>query len=393
MMKLTRASSSGAILGITMAAANALSYVFVLIVSRAFGPADFGAYSALSAYGVVLAVPAGALQIIVARHVAREDSSATGVRLALWMGTFLAGATMVASPALNKAFDLDSAWAAVWLGLTLIPMCLTGTFQGILLGQNRLWALSSIYVTTALGRLAAGIIGAIFTLSVTEMFGLLLFASALVAIQGARLCRHSLHDDSTWLLFPELLRATISLGAFITLTNIDTTFARIFLSAEESGGYALAATFGRAVGWGTQFMALLMIPRMQTAGRTRALLFANVIILVLGTVCIAVIGLAPGWWMSLVGGSAYSSYGPLAIACVSLGVLWALVQLWLFVEMSVNSSFLGHFVWAVVAAQALAISLWFHESAMQLVAVNAVGTTTIVLVALSRIRRLDRVAA
>ena len=376
-----------------MAVANALSYIFVLIVSRAFGPADFGAYSALSAYGVVLAVPAGALQVVVARHVARHDSSATGIRLAVWIGALLAGATFLASPALQKAFELDTAWAAVWLGMTLIPMSLTGTFQGILLGQDRLWALSSIYVSTAVGRLSAGIIGATVALSVAEMFALLLVVSGLVAAQGFVLCLGSMREDSTWTLFPELLRATISLGAFITLTNIDTTFARVFLSEEESGGYALAATFGRAVGWGTQFMALLMIPRMQTVHRTRALFWANGIIIALGVVCISVIGIAPSWWMSLVGGAAYGKYGMLAIACVSLGVLWALVQLWLFVEMSLNERFLGNLTWAVVGVQALAITLWFHDSAMHIIAVNAVGTTIIVLTALLRIRRLDRVAA
>lgn len=376
-----------------MAVANALSYIFVLIVSRAFGPGDFGAYSALSAYGIVLAVPAGALQVIVARHVAKHDSSATGIRLAVWIGTLLAGATFLASPLLQSAFQLDTAWAAVWLGLTLIPMSLTGAFQGILLGQDRLAALSSIYVATAVGRLSAGAIGAVFSLSVAEMFGLLLFVSALVAAQGFWLCRGSLTEDSTWTLFPELMRATISMGAFITLTNLDTTLARVFLSAAESGGYALAATFGRAVGWGTQFMALLMIPRMQTTGRTKSLLWANGIILALGGICIAVIGVAPGWWMSLVGGPAYASFGALAIACVSLGVLWALVQLWLFVDMSLNSTFLGYFTWGIVALQVLAISLWFHDTPMELVMVNAVGTTTIVLCALFRIRRLDRVPA
>ncbi len=394
MTKLTRTAGSGALLGITMAVANALSYVFVLIISRAFGPADFGAYSALSAFGIVLSVPAGALQVIVARHIAKEDSTSTGIRLAIWLGTLLAGFTIIASMALETAFRLDSPWPAIWAGLTLIPMTMTGTFQGILLGQDRLPALSSIYVSTAVGRLAAGGIGAAFGLNVTQMFALLFIAATLVAVQGLWLCRERLAEDSTtWALFPELMRATISLGAFIALTNVDTTLARVFLSEEESGGYALAATFGRAVGWGTQFMALLMIPRMQTAGRTRALMWANMIIILLGLSCVTVIAIAPGWWMSLVGGPAYSSYGTLAIACVSLGTLWALVQLWLFVEMSVNHTFLGNLTWIIIGIQTLVISLWFHDHAIQLVAVNAIGTSTIVAVALLRIRRLDSVTS
>ena len=74
---------SGAALGITMALANVLSYVFVLVLSRALGPADFGGFSALSAYGIVLSVPAGALQVIVARHVAGAPPRAAPKRTAI----------------------------------------------------------------------------------------------------------------------------------------------------------------------------------------------------------------------------------------------------------------------------------------------------------------------
>lgn len=393
MTKLTRAIRSGAVLGITMALANALSYAFALILSRAFGPADFGAFSVLSSYGIVLSVPAGAFQIIVARHVASQDSRVSGVRLALLIGSTLAAVSIVASPFLREVFRLESAWSVIWLALTLVPMTLTGAFQGLLLGQRRHVGLSGLYISNAVGRLGAGVVAAILGLNVTQVFALLFFVSAVVAAQGAVACRANLADDSSSKLWNDLVRATSALGAFIALTNIDVILARVFLTEIDSGGYALAATFGRAVGWGTQFIALLMVPRMQTIGRVRTLFQAHGLILVLGLSCVIAIAIAPSWWMRLVGGQQYEQFGMLAVACVALGVLWALVQLNLFAEMGLDGVLLGRVTWIIIAIEALVVSLWFHDSALQIVAVSAVGASIIVLTGLLRIRRFDRAAA
>ncbi|NLC97886.1 MAG: hypothetical protein GX678_02255 [Actinomycetales bacterium] len=390
MCKLTRTTTSGAVLGITMALANALSYAFILILSRAFGPADFGAYSVLSSYGIVLSVPAGAFQVIVARHVSSGDSRISGLRLSLLIGTALAGVSIVASPLLREVFHLESSWSVVWLALTLIPMTLTGAFQGVLLGQERLVALSGLYISTAVGRLVAGFAAAAVGLNVAEVFALLFFVATLVAIQGAIVCRDHLVDASSGSLWNDLVRATTALGAFIALTNADVILARVFLTEVNSGGYALAATFGRAVGWGTQFIALLMVPRMQAVGRTKTLLNAHALIFVLGVACIAAIAIAPSWWMVLVGGDEYAQFASLAVACVALGVLWALVQLNLFAEMGLDGVVLSRTTWIVIAAQAVAVTFWFHETAMQIVAVSAVGAAVIVCVGLVRLRSLDR---
>ncbi|GAA3548069.1 hypothetical protein AFL01nite_26640 [Aeromicrobium flavum] len=373
-----------------MAVANVLSYVFVLILSRALGPGDFGGFSALSAYGIVLSVPAGALQVIVARHVAGAPPHSRGLRTALVVGVALAVATIVAAPLLAHAFRLETTWSVVWLGLTLVPMTLTGAFQGILLGRGRLGALSAVYVATAAGRLAAGAGGASLGLTVAQVFALLLVVAALVAVLGAALCRADLTLDDDRRLGTELVRATMSLGAFIALTNVDVTLARAYLDDHDSGGYALAATFGRAMGWGTQFVALLLVPRMQGAGAGRSFRRSLGLILALGLAGVAVIAVAPSFWIRLAGGAEYAEFGPLAIACVALGVLWALVQVSLFAEMGLDSAWLGRFTWAVLALQSAAIVLWFHDSPYELVAVCAAGAAVIVAAALARSRNLGR---
>ncbi len=383
------AKKSGAALGITMAFANVLSYVFILVLSRAFGPADFGGFSALSSYGIVLSVPAGALQVIVARHIAGAPPNSRGLRTSIVVGTTLAGATILAAPLLTSAFRLDSYWSAIWLGLTLVPMTVVGAFQGILLGRNRLAGLSALYIATAVGRVTAGLGGALAGLSVAQVFALLLLVSVGVAVLGAYLCRDdlTLRDDRR--LAAELVRASISLGAFIALTNVDATLARVFLDDHESGGYALAATFGRGIGWGTQFVALLLVPRMQGPDAAGAFRRANGLILALGLLAVAVVAVAPSFWISLVGGSEYAEFGPLTVACAGLGVLWALVQLALFAEMGLDSPWLGRLTWIVLAVQSALIALWFHDTPYELVAVCAAGAVVIVVSSLVRSRRLQ----
>lgn len=375
-----------------MAVANAASYVFILLLSRAFGPADFGGYSALSTYGLILSVPAGAFQVVVARHVAAADRTSDGVRTAFWAGLALAGATVAISPVLTDVFRLESNWSTVWLGLTLIPMTLTGAYQGILLGTERLGGLSTLYLVTAGGRLLVGSLGALLGLSVVNVFFALFVAAVATAVVGARLCgrrpRAERHDDRA--LGWEMLGAIVSLGAFVTLTNTDVVLARAYLDDHDSGGYALAATFGRAVCWLTQFAALLIVPRLQHSKARNAIVKGNIAILALGAVGLAIMALDAELWITVAGGSDYVEFASLATACVALGVLWALVQLWLFIEMGQNRRTLGIITWCVLLGQVVAISTRFHESPLQIVAVNAVGATTIIGLGLLRSLRLDR---
>ncbi|KNX37257.1 hypothetical protein VV01_09055 [Luteipulveratus halotolerans] len=375
----------GALLGIAMGVSNVLSYLFVVVLAPALGPADFGGYSAMSTYGILLAIPAGAFQVVIARHLA-ADRPTSGLRPAFAIGVALAAGTALLAPLLRSAFHLDSVLAPVLLGLTLVPMTLTGAFQGLLLGTERVRRLSSLYIVTAAGRFGGAALAAALGADVTQVFAILLAASALTTLWGWLLC----HDlvarlaSSTPGLLAELARSNTTLAAFMALTNVDVLLARHFLSAHESGGYALASTFGRAVCWATQFVALLLVPRMQSHGAARVRLKASGLVLAIGLCAVGVVALAPRMWISLAGGEQYTEFSGLAVACVALGTTWALAQVWLFSEMGGDSGFLGALTWVVLAAQALTIGLWWHDSARQIVTVCAVGALVVAVTGLVR---------
>ncbi|TWE12627.1 lipopolysaccharide biosynthesis protein [Rudaeicoccus suwonensis] len=389
----------GAVLGVAMGMSNALGYLVVMLLSRPLGPAEFGGYTALSTYGVLLAIPAGVFQVVVARRLSRRAGDAdgsgagsdalqtTGLAPAAVLGVAFFAVTAAISAPLAEAFHLHSALSAVLLGAMLVPMMVTGCFQGILLGRHRLRALSALYLITAVTRVVAAAAAAIDHLDVTEVFAAMFLAAAATAVAGAWLCRHDIRlvPPNAPGVAAEMLRSNSTLAAYVALTNIDVLFARHFLSPHESGGYALASTFGRAICWGTQFVALLIVPRMHGADAARTLLRASALVLGIGLVGFGIVAIDPQWWITVAGGSDYREFGHLALLFVVLGMAWAVAQIWLFSEMGANRGILGALTWAVIVAEAAAIAVWLHHNAAQIVGTCLTGALLIALTGLVRV--------
>ena len=373
-----------------MGVANAVGYLVVLLLSRSLGAADFGGYSALTAYGVLLSIPAGAFQVIVARRIAinRAGEITSGLRASLLLSALATVITVALAPVLASAFHLSSLWSAVLLAAMLPGMLITGCLQGILLGSHRLPALALLYVATAITRLVAAFVAAALHTDVTGVMAAMLIANVVTVLIGSWLCRRELRTLPTTghALVREMLRSNSSLAAFIALTNVDVLLARHFLSPHESGGYALASTFARAIFWGTQFIALIVVPRMHRVDATRALLRATGLVVLIGLTGFAIVAINPRFWVTAAGGQEYAEYGPLALACVLLGIAWALAQVWLFSEMSRGRAALGVLTWLVTAAQIAVIAWWMHGSGGQIALVCGIGASIIAIGGLVELR-------
>lgn len=370
----------GALLGVAMGMANALGYLVVMLLSRPLGPGEFGGYTALSTYGVLLAIPAGVFQVVVARRLSGDDphEPTSAIRPAFCIGICGCALTALISPALAHWFQLPSFVTAVVLGAVLLPMMVTGCFQGILLGRGRLRALSALYLVNASTRVAAAACCAMLGANVTGVFAAMLLAGTITAIFGAWTCRADLRVlPRSARLARELIRSNSTLAAYIALTNIDMLLARHYLTAHESGGYALATTFARAMCWGTQFVALIIVPRMQGARPTGTLLRASGVVAAIGVVGFGIVAISPRLWITVAGGSDYGQFSHLALLCVVLGVAWALAQVWLFSEMGSDCGWLGMLTWAVIVIEVVAIAVRWHQSPGQLVWVCMAGALVV----------------
>lgn len=402
----------GVVLAVAMGLGNLLSYVFVLILTRALGPAGFGAYSALITLGIVLVIPAGALQVVIARRWAHPSLRSSGLGLAARVGVALSVATMLASPGVDALFHLGGFAPTIAMAFMLLPMTLTGAYQGVLLGNGAIARLAALYVVTAATRVAGALGCAAAGANVTEVFVVMALAAWCAAAFGLWASRDALVGVGAGSdgLAREMWRSNSTLAAFTALTNVDVVLVRHFLAPETSGAYGLASTFARAMCWGTQFLALLIVPRLAASSAsaspadagastratngTRALWRAAGFVIALGvTGCVVGSLLDADAVIASVGGHAFDGNGSLVIACLALGTVWALAQLWLFSQMAGDDTRLGMLTWVMVAVELVAGWLWWHDSVWQVVTLAAACAGVVVVVGAwrSRSRRVTHV--
>ena len=268
-----------------MAGASALGYVFVVIISRALGPADYGGFSAFNSIGLVLAIPAGAFQVVYARRVARRGPPAFDLRLQLLVGGAVCLLTVLLSPALAHVTRVDSLLAPVLVGLGLPPLILNGALMGGLLGLRRIGTLSLAYVAIGTSRVLAALAASALGLGLTGALAVVTLASYVMAGTLWWLCRAEAHlewsaprgDRNT--VFRTLYRSNSAIGVLMALTTVDVVLARYLLPPVESGQYALVSTLGRSPIWVTQFLALALIPTLATTGSPRTILRASGLVL------------------------------------------------------------------------------------------------------------------
>ena len=402
----------GVVLAVAMGLGNLLSYVFVLILTRALGPAGFGAYSALITLGIVLVIPAGALQVVIARRWAHPSLRSSGLGLAVRVGVALSVATMLASPGVDALFHLGGFAPTIAMAFMLLPMTLTGAYQGVLLGNGAIARLAALYVVTAATRVAGALGCAAAGANVTEVFVVMALAAWCAAAFGLWASRDALVGVGAGSdgLAREMWRSNSTLAAFTALTNVDVVLVRHFLAPETSGAYGLASTFARAMCWGTQFLALLIVPRLAASSAsaspadagastratngTRALWRAAGFVIALGvTGCVVGSLLDADAVIASVGGHAFDGNGSLVIACLALGTVWALAQLWLFSQMAGDDTRLGMLTWVMVAVELVAGWLWWHDSVWQVVTLAAACAGVVVVAGAwrSRSRRVTHV--
>lgn len=388
---------AGLSLGLAMGLANVMSYVFVALVSSTLGPADFGGFSALNTYGVLLAMPAGAFQVVVARRQTRvhreADQQITALTTSAVVGLLLAAATIASAPLLTDVLRLDTAWSVVWLALMIPPMTVTGALQGVLLGRESYGRLSAVYLVTAGTRMLAAVCAVGWSFTVHEVFAATFVAAAVTLVVALLLARRRLAPGAraprALTVLDDLVRSNVALAGLMALSSLDVVLARTVLTDHDSGAYALAALFGKVVFWGTQFVALTVVPAVADAsggGQVRTTLHRSALaVLAIGAAVALGCAIVPGPLVALSGGSAFVDAEPLLVWAAATGTLWAVVQVWLFAGMSRGDHVMTIVVWVAAGVQSLLVLLWFNGSPYQIIATVGGTAGVVALIGLLRV--------
>jgi O-antigen/teichoic acid export membrane protein len=383
----TSLARAGVLLGVASVLSNALGYGLTVLLTRSFGPAEYGALGALLGVGLIGGIPAGALTYVLARRTAAAEMPAganerAGLRLSVTVGVTVGGVVVVLSPVADAFFHLGSTWPAIWLGVMLLPYSVQGALLGGLLGHERYPAFAAGQVLAALARFAAGVLTALLSLSVAGAM-----AALAVATFAAAAALWWLSGPASWSvpgrsrdLLADLARACSAIAGVIVLSNVDLLLARHFLSPEDSGAYALAALFGKACLWGAQFVPALVFPRLARDGSGRGLLLRSAAAAAgVGLVGILAAALAAGPVVRMVAGDdpGYAEAIGLAVPFAVLGTLWALVQLALLAAVAAGDPRPGRLLWVVVAVEALVIAVGPHDSPGEVLAVSLACTSVL----------------
>ena len=386
-----RAATGDALLGLGMGTASALGYVFVVILSRALGPSDFGGFSSFNSIGLVLAIPAGAFQVVYASRVARLGAVALDLRLPLLVGVAGCLGTVAFSPVLAHITHVDTILAPIVVGLGLPSLILNGAFMGGLLGMRRIGALSVVYIATGVSRVVAATLASVLGLGLTGALVLVALASAVVTGLLWWLCRAHAHlpwaaaRSSRGAIVRTLYRSNSSMGVLMALTTVDVVLARYVLPRVESGEYALVSTLGRSPIWVTQFLALALIPTLVTSGSRRAILRAGGLVLGVCALGTAVAAAAPDLWVGLLGGDAYHAASDLLLPYLALGTLLALAQVLVMAEMAQGRHLLAKFAWLAVLLEVVVCLAWARDSAFQVLAAAIMATSLVVAVGVAEL--------
>lgn len=396
----TSLARAGVLLGVASVLSNALGYGLTVLLTRSFGPAEYGALGALLGVGLIGGIPAGALTYVLARRTAAAELPAganerAGLRLSITVGAVVGGLVIVLSPVADAFFHLGSPWPAFWLGVMLLPYSVQGALLGGLLGHERYTAFAAGQLLTALARFAAGVVTALLALSVAGAMAALAVGTFAAAAGLWWMC-----GPASWSvpgrsrdLLADLARACSAIAGVIVLSNVDLLLARHFLSREESGAYALAALFGKACLWGAQFVPALVFPRLARDGSGRGLLLRSAAAAAgVGAAGILVASVAAGPVVRVIAGDdpGYAEAVNLAVPFAILGTLWALVQLALLAAVAAGDPRPGRLLWVVVAVEALVIAVGPHDSPAGILAVSLVCTGVLAVAATLLVLR-DRI--
>ena len=396
----TSLARAGVLLGVASVLSNALGYGLTVLLTRSFGPAEYGALGALLGVGLIGGIPAGALTYVLARRTAAAELPAganerAGLRLSITVGAVVGGLVIVLSPVADAFFHLGSPWPALWLGVMLLPYSVQGALLGGLLGHERYTAFAAGQLLTALARFAAGVATALLALSVAGAMAALAVGTFAAAAGLWWMC-----GPASWSvpgrsrdLLADLARACSAIAGVIVLSNVDLLLARHFLSREESGAYALAALFGKACLWGAQFVPALVFPRLARDGSGRGLLLRSAAAAAgVGAAGIVVASVAAGPVVRVIAGDdpGYAEAVNLAVPFAILGTLWALVQLALLAAVAAGDPRPGRLLWVVVAVESLIIAVGAHDSPATILAVSLACTSVLAVAATLLVLR-DRI--
>jgi O-antigen/teichoic acid export membrane protein len=375
--------------------AGVLGLVFQGITSHRFRPTDYGAIFAVLSVLATIAVPAGALTLVMAKEASRDQADARSDRSAVMMRVgnrwlLLAGAIcalliILASRKLGAFFSASpSLFVVAALGIPFIlalPVLL-----GELQGEQRFVAFSILTSGQAGLRLVAAFALGWFFGPIGVLAGVSL-ATGLTYVMARGIIGRRSSDTRASVEWGRVLRylgvvLSGTLGLALLLGN-DVLLVKHFFKEEPAGQYAVIAALGRGIFWGATGVAVVLFPKLVFRdfrnAKSANLVFGSLVFVALGGIAGMLVLLA--WSRQIVvafGGAKYLNaavYLPwYAVGMTLLGAAYVLVTTY---QSRGDARFLLVLIPVSVLEPGLIIR--FHSDLLQVVQVMDLSMLVLVL--------------
>jgi O-antigen/teichoic acid export membrane protein len=392
---VSRMGKGATVMGVLTLLASATMYASNLIFSRVLEPASYGDLTALLALLVVLTVPTGAAQTVIAERVASLMAQGRIERVRYLIRHAIAHVAIVAVvvgalyamaiPLVQHLLQLQAVGPAIALAPLVMLSFLFPVALGALQGMDRYLAFGLFMLAVAVSRIAFGVPWAATARggSGGAIAGQAL-GVAVVLAATAWLLRDDLIGRGTGAASSGLRRrpdvrtvsASLAFIGFAFISNFDILLAKLFMDAEDVGQYAALSTIGKVIMFLPAAIAVVMVPNAARARHSRAetarvLRLAAVLVAVTTALAAVPAALVPEFVVSTMFGNDYKAAtdGVLPIVCAGAGL--ALLYLLVVYTVAIEDRRWTLLIGLGIALQVVGIAL-FHSSPAQVATVQAV---------------------
>jgi O-antigen/teichoic acid export membrane protein len=374
--------------------AGLLGLGFQVVVSHRVAPTEYGAIFAVMTLLTLVALPAGAVTLMMAREASRDRaigqhaSSAAmlhdGNRLLLFAGLIIAIAALITSPWLSRFLNLPIILllaGAAGVPFTLAVPLLIGDLQG----EQRFVAFSSLAVGQAAFKLAGAVLLGLALGAVGIVLGVSL-GGALSYLVAHWLLRRKLSIKARW---PWQHPAIAYLGillpstfALAVLLSADVLLVKHFFPQRAAGEYAAVVALSRGLYYAAAGVATVLFPKIvsrESQGMSgSSIVWLSVgLVIAGGTVGLVTLAIGSSLVLTVFAGNAYAAgaaYLPLyAVGMILFGIAAVLIATH---QSQGRRDFLAALIpVAIIEPAAIVV---FHHSLIQVVGV--VDASMLVLV-------------
>lgn len=383
--------------------ANVASYLLQLLAGRWLGVAGYSEFASLLAVQLLCAVPALALQNVVARELVHGASPAALRALGARCALIVAVVAVALVPVVTVVLDVGPAACAAALGAAPALVLVSGE-QGLLQGSGRFRGLAVVLGATGVAR----VVPAVGVLALVNGVAAPLWAAAAGIVGAAILARFVAGSVSDLSVRPDtetdqestprahigsgfggvlavLLAAQVQ-AALMALSSTDLIVVRVVLAEADASRYALAAIAAKIAFWLPQAVGMVLYPKMaqpaSSSGAIRSALAVLAGIGVLGVLGAFVAApLAPA-----LAGADYAPIQGLLWLFALHGAVLAVLQGALLSAIAVDRTALAWLAWTGLAVEIVLMSTVATTIAALIGTATAVATVTTLLVAAIVIR-------